>query len=239
MKINQIADISVKDYAPANGDITYQDVDGTPTTLTIDQQKYFAFKVDDVDAAQANVNLVDGAMQRASYKLRDTVDQFIAGLHVKAGVTSGLGNDTSPESIVTAADAYESLVDVKTALDGENVPSDGRFVVVPSWFYALMLKDPRFVQAGTSQTDAVLSSGFIGRAAGFDIYQSNNVPNEDGTKYKILAGNRTTISFAQQVSQTEALRLQDSFADAVRGLLVYGAQVVQPKALACLTANNA
>ena len=80
VKINQIGDIAVRDYKQGE-DITFDDVDGAQTTLTIDQQKYFAFKVDDVDAAQANVNLIDGAMQRASYKMRDTVDRYIAGFH--------------------------------------------------------------------------------------------------------------------------------------------------------------
>lgn len=60
VKINQIADITVSNYAKGTA-LTYEDVDGEPTTLTIDQQKYFAFKVDDVDRAQANVNLIDGA----------------------------------------------------------------------------------------------------------------------------------------------------------------------------------
>lgn len=234
--INQIGDITIKDYKKTE-DITLDDVDGTPTQLKIDQQKYFAFKVDDVDAAQANVNLIDAAMQRASYGVRDVVDQYIASFYKKAGVTKGLGSDTTPLALTTAAQAYESLVDLKCALDDKNVRADGRFVVVPSWFYGLMLKDERFVAAGTAKTDAVLSNGFIGTAAGFNIYQSNNVPNTANAKYKILAGTTDAISFASQVTKTEAFRPEKSFCDAIKGLFVYGAQVVQPNALACMTAN--
>lgn len=236
VKINQIADITVRDYKKGT-DITIDDVDGTPTTLTISQDKYFAFKVEDVDAAQANVNLVDAAMARASYAMRDVVDQYIASFHASAGVTDGLGNDTTPLSITSATKAYESLVDMKGALDDANVPADGRFVVVPSQFYGFMLKDSRFVAAGTTKTDSVLANGYIGTAAGFQIYQSNNVPNTKGAQYKILAGTRAAISFAQQITSTEALRMEKAFSDMVRGQLVYGAAVVQPKALACMTAN--
>ena len=236
VKISPIGDIAVRDYKQGE-DITFDNVDGAQTTLTIDQQKYFAFKVDDVDAAQANVNLIDGAMQRASYKMRDTVDRYIAGFHTKAGVTKGLGDDTTPLSITSATKAYESLVDLKGALDDENVPADGRFVVVPSAFYGYMLKDSRFVAAGTSKTDSVLTNGYIGQAAGFNIYQSNNVPNTDGTLFKVLAGTRAAISFAAQLTETQALRPEKSFSDAIKGLLVYGAAVVQPKALACMTVN--
>lgn len=237
VKINQIQDITIQDYQ-RDGNITYNQVDGTPTELHIDQQKYFAFKVDDVDAAQANVNLVDSAMQRAAYRLRDTVDQHLAAHHSKAGIVEGLGSDDKPVALTTPAKAYEALVDMKGALDDENVPSEGRWTVVPSWFYGLMLKDDRFVAAGTNKTDAVLGNGFIGQAAGFNIYQSNNVPNVGKTKYKILGGTNAAISFAQQILKTEALRLDDTFADAIRGLHVYGSVVVQPKALACMTANS-
>ena len=235
VKINQIGNVEVKDYTKGTP-ITVDEIDGTPTELHIDQQKYFAFHVDDVDAAQANVNLVDGAMARASYALRDVIDQYIASFHKSAGVK--IGSSTTPISITTADAAYGNLVDLKGALDDGNVPSEGRWVVVPSWFYGLMLKDNRFVAAGTTKTDAVLGNGYIGSAAGFNIYQSNNVPSTSGAKYKILAGNNTGISFAQQLIKTEALRESSSFSDLVRGLCVYGAQVVQPNALACLTADH-
>ena len=235
VKINQIGNVEVKDYTKGTP-ITVDEIDGTPTELHIDQQKYFAFHVDDVDAAQANVNLVDGAMARASYALRDVIDQYIASFHKSAGVK--IGSSTTPINITTADAAYGNLVDLKGALDDANVPSEGRWVVVPSWFYGLMLKDNRFVAAGTTKTYAVLGNGYIGSAAGFNIYQSNNVPSTSGAKYKILAGNNTGISFAQQLIKTEALRESSSFSDLVRGLCVYGAQVVQPNALACLTADH-
>lgn len=236
VKINQISDITIKDYTKGT-DIEVENVDGTPTELVVDQNKYFAFAVEDVDAAQANINLVDGAMQRASYGIRDTIDQYIAGFYTKAGVTDGLGTDETPLSVASATKAYESLVDLKGALDDKNVPADGRFVVVPSAFYGYMLKDNRFVAAGTSKTDNTLANAYIGSAAGFQIYQSNNVPNEEGAKYKILAGTRAAISYAQQITRTEAMRREKSFSDLVRGNFVFGAAVVQPNALACMTVN--
>lgn len=234
VKINSISDIAVRDYKKGTP-ITTDDVDGTPTELKIDQQKYFSFKVEDIDRVQANVNLVDAAMKRAAYALADMVDKHVAGLSAKAGVK--VGSDASPVAINTADKAYEALVDLRMALDEENVPTAGRFVVVPPWFYGNMLKDDRFVKAGTTKTDAVLAGGFIGSAAGFNIYQSNNVPNTSKAKYKIVAGTRAAMSFAQQILNTEALRMESQFADNVRGLLVFGSLVVQPKALAVLTAN--
>lgn len=234
VKINQIGDITINKRTKGEKLKTEQ-LDSEQTTLSIDQQRYFSFSVDDVDAVQANVSLVDEAMTRAAYGIRDALDRYVAGLYDSAGTQ--VGTDAAPIAITSAAKAYENLVDLKGALDDENVPSDGRFVVVPSTFYGYLLKDSRFVEAGTQRTDAVLANGYIGQAAGFQIYQSNNVPNKDKTGYKVLAGTRAGISFAQQILKTEAFRAQDDFADVVRGLVVFGAKVVQPKALVCLTAN--
>jgi hypothetical protein len=78
----------------------------------------------------------------------------------------------------------------------------------------------------------------MGKVFGIDMYMSNNVVNTSSAKYKILAGNREAISFAQQILSVEAYRPEASFSDAVKGLMVYGAKVVKASNLVCLTANN-
>jgi hypothetical protein len=72
---------------------------------------------------------------------------------------------------------------------------------------------------------------------------SNNVQYGSGgsstTKSKILAGPIDAISFAEQLNKVEALRREGSFENAVRGLALYGAKIVQSKALACATVSYA
>lgn len=103
----------------------------------------------------------------------------------------------------------------------------------------MIQKDDRFVGTGGVQAEALLRGGFVGQAAGFNIYLSNNVANTAGAKYKIMAGTREAISFAEQIVSVEAYRPEKRFADAVKGLHVYGGKVVRPAALAVLTANKA
>ena len=81
-------------------------------------------------------------------------------------------------------------------------------------------------------------NGLIGRAAGFDVYRSNQVPNVAGVKHKVIAGHRSAWSRAQQLLETEAYRPERRFADALKGLHVYGAKVVRPDNLACLVASD-
>lgn len=237
VKINSVGDITIKDYT------RNQDIDGAEELndagqeLIIDQGKYFNFGIDDVDKVQANQNLMTKAMSTAGYGLRDKVDIFVASNHVYVPVANLVGDDTTP-IVPTKDNAYDYLVDLNVKLDEANVPAEGRFAIVPPWFEGLLLKDSRFIAAGTSKTDEVIRSGKIGRAAGMDIYKSNNTPNNAGTKYKVIAGHPMAYTFAEQIVKVEAYRPEKRFSDAVKGLHVYGGKLIRPSAWAVGTFNK-
>lgn len=240
VKINQIGDVTIKNYTKGNDIEDPEDLSGSQTMLTIDQAKYFNFSIDDVDAAQVNPKLMDEAMKRAAYGMNDTTDTFLANMMYLAASNNGknLGDDSTPV-VPTKADAYDYLVDLSTDLTEKDVPTEGRWAVIPAWFHGLLLKDSRFVGNGTDYNKAMIEGGEVGVAAGFRIFLSNNVPNTEGTKYKILGGTNAAGSYAEQILKTEAYRPEKRFSDAVKGLHVYGGKVVQPKCLSVLTANKA
>ncbi len=138
---------------------------------------------------------------------------------------------------VDAESAYEQLVELGVLLNESNVPMLGRWVVVPPWFHGLLLKDARFVGNGTGYNQAILQGGWVGDAAGFRIHMSNNAPETDGVT-AILAGTSAAGAFAEQLVELEAYRLEKNFADALKGLHVYGAKVTQPSALAALLCSK-
>ena len=94
------------------------------------------------------------------------------------------------------------------------------------------------MSVATPAQQDVFREGMIGRVAGMDVYISNNSINFDPTAnssqggWIVQAGHPMAITFAEQIVQTEALRLQTTFADAVRGLHVYGAKLVRPDHIA-------
>jgi len=102
----------------------------------------------------------------------------------------------------------------------------------------MLLKDDRFVAAGTLRSDRSLSNGQVGEAAGFTILKSNNVPNTAGAQYKIIAGHSVATSYVEQILDLQAYKPESRFGDAVKGLHVYGAKAVRPAALAMLIANK-
>jgi len=238
VKIASISDVAIGDYVKNNDIDDPAVLTDTEQTLTIDQAKYFNFYVDRIDRAQQNVNVLDHAMRRSAWKLRDAADTYIAGAMAAAVLGPSTIGTTGTPRVPTKDDAYEYLVDLGTMLDESNTPIEGRFVVVPAWFHGLLLKDDRFVNAGTMRSDRRLANGAVGEAAGFDILKSNNVPNDAGTKFKIIAGHAVATSYVEQILDLHTFKPEKRFGDAVKGLHVYGAKVVEPNALAMLIANK-
>lgn len=239
VKIASIGDVTIGDYVKDTDITDPESLTDTDQTLLIDQAKYFNFYVDSVDRAQQNANVLDEAMRRSAWALREKADAFLATT-MDTAVPAGnkIGSVTTPK-VPTKDDAYEYLVDLGVLLDEANVPLEDRFVVVPAWFHGLLLKDERFVKAGTMRSDRALANGEVGEGAGFRILKSNNVPNASATKYKIIAGHRVATAYVEQVVDLQTYQPEKRFGDAVKGLHVYGAKVVRPTALACLIANKA
>ena len=206
----------------------------TDQTLVIDQTKYFAFEVDDVDDRQVAGNVLAEAFSEAAYGLRDVADTHIAGLYT--GIDAG--NAIGIVSVTTGDLAYAQLVAMKILLDESSVTTEGRWTVVPPWFHGLLLDSAKFIDASASGTTDALVNGHVGRAAGFDIRVSNNVVNSSGDDYEVMAGVNSAITFADQINKVEAYRPHNSFSDAIKGLHLYGSKVVRPTALAGVTASQ-
>jgi hypothetical protein len=228
VRINQIGNVTVKDYTKNTAIQAPDTLTGTQLTLTLDQAKYFNFAVDDIEAAQANVKLIDKAMQRAAYALADTTDQYIASLVSQAGIT--IDNGTGGAIVVdgTNVKAYDLLVDIAVQLEQNNVPAANRWIVVPPWFMGQLLKDDRLMRVDYKN---MIATGEIPGIVGLKVFVSNNVPESAGA-YSAMAGIPEAIAYVEKVIKMEAYRPDDRFADAVKGLLVYGAKVVLADALA-------
>lgn len=206
----------------------------TTTTLVIDQAKYFAFEVDDIDAAQTPGGELDEALTDATYGLRDLADQLIWGLYTEVAA----GNQIGTVSVTTADLAYTQLRLLKQKLDEANVPMEGRWCAVPPWYHSLLLDNNKFLDASAYGNNQPIMNGEVGRALGMRILMSNNSPNTTGDDYAVLAGVPRAFSYAEQIVKVENYRPQDSFSDAVKGLHVYGAKTFYPDAVASLIASQ-
>lgn len=248
VKISAIGSVAVGDYGKNSNIGDPAELGDASTVLTIEKARYFNFQVDDIDAIQQKPKVMDQAMQEAAYALMNDMDQYIAGKYTDAGNSatgSGgnniIGTDASPLTVglaSTSRNAYELLVDISVQLDVANVPVDQRYVIVPPWFYGYLLKDSRFVSFGTPQNVGTLRNAEVGQAAGLSVLKSNNVPNTSGAKYKLMASHPFAISVAAQTNQVEAYRPEKRFADAVKGLMLYGAKIIRPSCVVLATCTQ-
>lgn len=236
--INTLGDVTVNPYAPNTTEIQPETLATTSQPLTIDQSHYFAFEVDDVDKRQMAGDLVSDATRNAGYGFAKVVDEYIVDLH--SGVDSG--NDLGAMDVTDGEAAYDLLLELRTACAEKDIPDVDRWCVVPPWFAGLLLNNEKFVKnaaLGERAADALLN-GHIGRAAGFDVYESNSNPvlTTGGSDYLVWCGVPSAIGLVTQVNSVEAMRSEKRFADVVRGLLLYGAKLLRPKGVVVAAANR-
>lgn len=231
VRITSVGRPTIKTYVPNSTTISFDQVTDSQRTLVIDQADYFAFGVDDVDARQAAGNVMAQEMDEAAFAEANKIDQYISSFYTSIQSANQLGA-VSINSSTTPTDAYDKvLVPLKIRLDKANVAAQGRNVVISPDLHGCLLRDNRFIRANEAGTDSGLRNGIVGRAAGFDILLSNQTPTT-GSDSVVIAGNDRAITFAEQIAHVEALRPQNNFSDAVKGLFLYGAKVIRPDSLA-------
>ena len=230
VKINEVGAITISNYAPNVTSITPQQLTAAQTILEINQAKYFAFYIDDVDQAQTKPKLMGEAMRKSAYALADTADQYVAGFYTNAG-----SSVDSTGVLLTGANALDVLADAARHLDHNTVPAQGRWLIIPPWFHQRLIRAEVMQTQGSIVADGTYRNGLVGRAYGFDIFTSNNLTTgvSAGTaqSHYGMAGTARAMSFAEQIVKLDAYRPENSFSDAVKGLHVYGAKVVDPNAL--------
>jgi hypothetical protein len=233
--IRAIPTITIGDYG-IGGTIDYQDLTDDKIELLIDKAKYWAFKVDDVDEAQADIAIVNKSTQDAAEQMKIVVDQDVLG-----NVYSDAANVLAT-TVVTASNVIGWIINAGTALDEANVPETGRWIVLPPWIIAFMKQSDLKGVNITGDSVSPLRNGLVGQVDRFTVYSSNNITltgsSATGT-YQCMAGTNHFISFASQFVRTDTLRLQNSFGDALRGLKVYGYKATKPEAGVYMPATRA
>ena len=223
-----LGEIILKTYTK-NSDITSPEtLSDNATQLVIDQAKFFNFQIDDINRAQCSPKLMEAAMQRAAEVIANDADRHIFSLYKSAGKT-----------ITNAKDGEETLFDTILAAREylyENNVGDGTelFLEVSPKVAARILKEKIAIPSTSEET---IASGYLGSIFGCKIYVCNNVnvnTSGDNPVHNCYLRTKRAITFADQISEVEAYRPEKRFADAVKGLHLYGAKVVYPKEFVCI-----
>lgn len=229
-----IIDVKVKDYktgavdrAGGGGKIprtTVPDaVESTGIELVIDQEKSFDFLVDDIDRAQANQSL-DAYTESAATGLVEDAETFLTAMLTSKGTAAtGIANPTD------WASAYAAILKLRGKLSAAKVPAMDRVLLINAAFEEFLLSDgSKLTSFDKSNMTDGLREATIGRLLGFDVVSS---PWLDNTKPMAVGFYKPAIAYVSQVEKTESMRSENSFADRLRGLHVYGGTVLRPTAV--------
>ena len=211
--------------------IAYDELNPTSMDLIIDQKKFFAFKINDVAQVQSNTDIMEAHLTNAKNAIEEVQDAFLLSMHTNVEAENIVGSEETP-IILSKETIYEQFVNLARKLKDSNAIKTGKrpWVVINPLVESFLLQSTEFIGAN-NVADETLREGAIGRIAGMDVLVSTNLTPVDN-KYYVLAGTNDAITFASQLAKIESLRDKDSFSDLVRGLYLYGAKTVQPKALA-------
>jgi hypothetical protein len=260
VKIRTKPTITIRDYK-ADGLLGLDRPSGGSVELYIGNGKYFSLILDDVMEVQSDLNLLSMWSDDAAQQLKITIDRDVLGSIVGAAATlnkgdlagalSGninLGKKGTP--IVTVGrqanpvvagqvEIIDVLLRLGQVLDEQNIPEEGRWCVMSAGA-GRSIKQSELRQAYLSGDPvSMLRNGRLGMVDRFTIYISNLLPNStsDSTNFAageqpIFAGHAHAITFASQISKVETMRSELTFGQILRGLQVYGFQVLDNTALA-------
>jgi hypothetical protein len=208
------------------GAITYENVTDSKVALLIDQYDMYAFDVEDIDQAQAIVDIKGSQIERAAYGLANSADAYILGKYTEAGTSL-------TEAGVTSATILSSLARMNRVLDEKNVPGNARWMVVnPIVKERMILAGIKFqIENGGTGMDGGLS---FCEYLNFRVYVSNNLykTGSDETQVAyVMAGSDNSIVYADQLTKVRAMELESSFGVGCSGLHLYGAKVIKPQEL--------
>ena len=228
VKICGVGDITVSDYTKDTDMSAPQALSDTVAELKIDQAKFFNFQIDDVDKAQCTPKLMEAAMKSAASAMANEADKYVYGLYTNA-------TRNVPHADLSDGKLLETIIAARQALYENNVTDNDSVVLEVSPAVASVILKEKLALTNSAES---LENGCIGYVAGCKVFVSNNivevVDDLGNVAHKCLMRTKRAIAFAEQLSEIDAYRPEKRFADAVKGLHLYGAKLVYPSELVLL-----
>ncbi len=247
--------ITITDYTP-DSDLIVQRPNADVVDLTIEYAKYFNTIIDDVWEVQSDIDQMDMWAEDASEQMKIVIDTEIMQLELlgnadtdNLGATAGrlsqdinLGVTTTPLVVLpngaTGAqiNVVDLIINMGQVLDEQNIPEGDRWVIIPAFLAAMIKKSELRDASLTGDGTSMLRNGRLGMIDRFTLYMSNLLPT--GTvaglvagESAIFAGHVVATTFASQLTRMETMRSERTFGQLMRGLQVYGAEVIKPEGL--------
>lgn len=235
-------EVSVKDYDKANG----LDPEAGSTDyldLNIDHDEAVNELIDGYDAASVPDGIIADRLDSAGYSLALSIDKkSIDALEACGTLALNGATVSATKTAATESNAYKLALEAKRVLGRKGVPNEGRFLIVSPEYLEVLMLDEHFIKQGDLSQEMV-QQGVVGRIAGFNVFESNNMDYESLTR---VSSKKTTTEFiaghpnwCHRVMEWQVpVHLQDLSgsakyigASAVQGRKIYGLKVSKPQTL--------
>lgn len=225
------------------------------TELIIDKGWYFNEVLDDVMEVQSDLNLLSMWADEASEQMKIVIDTDVLSSIAadvdanNSGTTAGrvsgainLGATAAPLALTARApgagetDIIDFITRCGQTLDEQNIPENGRWLVLPAWVCAAIKRSEVRDASLTGDGTSILRNGRLGMIDRFTVYMSNLLPHDvagglAAGEWQTFAGHSHGLTFASQLSKVETLRAESTFGTLLRGLQVAGWKVTDGTAL--------
>ena len=206
--------------ANASGEIdAAEEVSDSSVILNINQIRYFNYKVGDIDKAQAVGGLMDALSEETAEGISNEMDKFVANMATEATKLY------TEDMVVTKDNVLDILDDAIEALQDKDVNiASGVSITISPRFYKLFKK--AYIEKDTDNSE-FLKNGVVARYGAVTIRMSKNVAKTGDTDNMMIRTKRA-IAFVNPLTHTEAYRPEKSFADAVKGFVLFDGKIVRP-----------
>lgn len=234
--------------------------------MTVAKGSSFHLEIDALHQLQTKegVALMESLVQQRARASAQVIDQVLAKTLLAAISGKDLNGSEDPNAVVTGLPALHGTIDAITTanytagqdigvydivvsmlenLDIKNAPQD-RFLFISPKIRSLLLRDPKFIDAGYYGGNAVIPSGVIGQILGVPVrvaptLGSHTRPTAKLTKASHTAfssvdmfmGSTAATSLVIPFAEMEAYRPEAKFTSAVKSRVIYDAKVIRPEQL--------
>ena len=190
IRTNSIADITATDRT-----IGY-------STLTINKLHQYREKFSDLEEIQTLYSIKGGRVQDLLEGMDTAVEQSIISMLDAHLLAYGSGSNIITKATLTTANVAENIMELRTKLSEAEVPMNNRILIVSPKVSAVI------AQAGILQGTELAANGavegWLGKFAGFEIYESNLIEAADIYAFRAKAYNYVRQLFKVKVTEAEA-----------------------------------
>ncbi|MBT2508087.1 hypothetical protein J7I98_19790 [Streptomyces sp. ISL-98] len=218
--VNSLIRPTVSEYSLPEG-MTAQRPETVEQEIPISEADYLQLLIEDAERVQLATGDFSSPINKQMVRaLAAKADTFMA--NIITGSATGLPN-VSPTSGSIPTSLYGAILDMMLALDDNDVPEGGRYVVVSPKAKRYLIEHPAIANAAAYGEGGVTANGVVARLAGFTVASTTAMP----TGVDIVAGHSEFATYASQFTGFREGQSEKYRADYIDTLHLYGGKIVR------------